>query len=200
MGTEGTSSHARWPNFLRGDDELEIFSRLSESDPLRLRERCARRLRERWILLEPDRAFHRAAVACAHAARRDPVPPDLEAWALAKVDLAIDQNVEADREAERRDPDLVCDEDRDFQLLTESLFIEPDLVRATSVEFNALDDLPRRAFFELCIEGRPVPEVVESGPWDEDGLHAAIQAALAPFGLDVVSDGDEDPEQEGEET
>jgi hypothetical protein len=73
-------------------------------------------------------------------------------------------------------------------------------VRSTTVRFNALDDLARRAFFELCIEGREVPEVVESGPWDEGTLYEAIQAALAPFGLDLGAEADEDPEEEGEET
>jgi hypothetical protein len=200
MGTGGTSSGGSWPSFLRGEDDHEIFSRLGECDPLRLRERSARRLRERWILVEPDRAYVRALAACAHAARREPPPVDLDSWVLSKIDLAIDQIVQADGEAERVRPDVVENEEKQFQLLTECLFIEPDLVRSTTVTFNALDDLARRAFFELCIEGRELPEVVESGPWDEGTLYEAIQAALAPFGLDVGAEADDDPEEEGEET
>jgi hypothetical protein len=183
-----------WPSYLRGDDEHEIASRLSEIDPLRLRERSARRLRERWILIEPDRAFHRAVTACAYGARREAPPADLEAWTLAKVDLAIDQIVRTDREAQLTEPDILKDEEKAFALLTDCLFVDPERVREVTVKFNGLDEVARRAFFELCIEGRQVPEIVESGPWDEDMLYEALQASLAPFGLDVPTEGEDDPE------
>jgi hypothetical protein len=79
----------------------------------------------------------------------------------------------------------LTDEEREFPLLVECLMLEPGLVRKASVEFNALDPLPRRAFFELMVEGRDVVECIEAGPWDEDGLYAAIQTALAVFGLEA---------------
>jgi hypothetical protein len=189
-----SSEPGAWPSYLRGDDEHEIASRLSEIDPLRLRERSARRLRERWILIEPDRAFRRAVTACAYGARREPPPADLEDWALAKVDLAIDQIVRTDREAQLAHPEILSDDEKDFALLTSCLAVHPERVREITVKFNGLDELARRAFFELCIEGRQVPEVVESGPWDEDMLYEAIQAALAPFGLDAPSDDEDDPD------
>ena len=109
---------------------------------------------------------------------------DLARWARGKIDLAIEQLVCRDREAERDHPERLSDEELDFPLLTECLMLEPELVRSTSVAFNALDPLPRRAFFELMIEGREVPECIESGSWDEDGLYQAIQTAMTAFGLD----------------
>jgi hypothetical protein len=69
-------------------------------------------------------------------------------------------------------------------------------VRFVSVSFNALGSLPRRAFFELLIEGREVPDVIEAGPWDEDGLYEALQTALATMGLDVPPEPPDDPERE----
>jgi hypothetical protein len=93
--------------------------------------------------------------------------------------------VREDREAERRNPELLCREDKDFPLLTRCLFQEPELVRRRSVAFNLLDPLPRRAFYEILVEGRNVGEIIEAGPWDADGLYVAIQTALAVFDLDM---------------
>jgi hypothetical protein len=183
-----------WPSFLRGEDASEILARLSGGDPLRLQEAAARRLREVWILLEPERVYHRALAACATGAAIEDPPADLNAWVRAKVDLAIEILVRADAEAEEAHPEQVSEQERLFPLLTDSLMLDPELVRSVSVSFNALDPLPRRAFFELMIEGREVGEVIEAGPWDEDGLYEAIQRALATMGLDVPPDSPDDRE------
>jgi len=182
-----------WPSFLRGEDASEILARLSQGDPLRLQETSARRLREVWILLEPERLFHRSLAVCAKAASKEDPPEDLAEWTRTKIDLAIEQLVRADHEAEQAHPELVSEEEKAFPLLTDSLMLDPDLVRFVSVMFNELDPLPRRAFFELLIEGREVGEVIEAGPWDEDGLYQAIQTALATFNLDVPSGAADDP-------
>jgi hypothetical protein len=150
---------------------------------LRLQEATAKRLREVWFLLEPERVFQRALAVCAKGAIQDDPPADLPAWVVRKIDLAIEQLVWADREAERARPELLSAEDRTFPLMTTSLMIDPELVRSASVRFNELDPLPRRAFFELCIEGRTVAETIEPGPWNEDGLFDAIHAALGTLGL-----------------
>jgi hypothetical protein len=174
-----------WPSFLRGDDAQEIHARLSQGDALRLLENSTRRLREVWFLLDPERVYNRALGVCAKAASREDPPEDLGAWARVKIDLAIEQLVREDLEEERAHPEFVSEEVKAFPLLTDSLMLDPELVRTASVAFNSLEPLPRRAFFELLIEGREVGEVIESGPWDEDGLYQAIQTALATVGLDV---------------
>ncbi len=194
---EQSPARTGWPRCLQGDDAEEVAARLSSGDPLELAPRSARRLRERWVLLEPERVHLRVLAVCARAARIEEPAADLQVWVLAKIDLAIEQLVRADLEAERARPELLSEEDMQFPLLTESLLLEPELVRAASVAFNALDDPPRRAFFELVIEGRTPPEVIESGPWDQDGLYRALQAALAPFGLDAPSGPEDDPADEG---
>jgi hypothetical protein len=71
-----------WPSYLRGGDANEILARLSEGDPLRLQEASARRLREVWFLLEPERVYHRALAVCAKAASKEAPPADLGAWTL----------------------------------------------------------------------------------------------------------------------
>ncbi len=187
-----------WPSFMRAECASHLVERMKDTDPLRLREGAARRLRQLWFLVEPDRAFCRAVAVCAESAMREPPPEDLAAWALSKIDLAIEQLVRSDRVAERAHPELLDEEENAFPLLTECLMLDPKLVRAMTVEFNALDALPRRAFYELLIEGREVADVIESGPWDEDGLHAAIQTALAPFGLDARGEEADDPSSESE--
>jgi len=198
MGKEEPSSTATkvaWPSFLRGTAS-EVLARLGESDPLRLCEGSARRLRESWILLDPDRVHHRAIAVCAEAAPREEAPRDLAAWARAKIDVAIEQLVRRDRENEQAHPDQLEEEEMNFPLLTESLMLEPELVRRVCVAFNQLEPLPRRAFFELLIEGRELPEVLEAGPWDEDGLHQALQTALATVSLDVSPESKDDPAEE----
>jgi hypothetical protein len=159
-------------------------------------EASARRLREVWVLLDPDRVCQRALAVCAKAASDEAPPADLGAWARAKIDVAIEQLVYADSEAERVHPELLSEHDKAFPLLTDSLMVDPERVRSTSVAFNSLDALPRRAFFELLIEGREVGEVIEAGPWDEDGLYEAIQTALATVDLDVRSGTADDPPTE----
>ena len=174
-----------WPSFLRGRSTEEVLPRLVEGDPFRLQEHAALRLRQVWFLLDPDRLFRRALAVCAHAAPLEDPPVELEAWRLAKLDLTIAQLVYADAEAELTRPDILTDEERNFPLLTQSLFLEPGRVRAASVAFNALEPLPRRAFYELLVEGRDPDDVIEAGPWDADGLYRAIHQGLAPFGLDL---------------
>lgn len=176
----------------------EVFARLSQADPLHLREGAARRLREVWFLLDPDRVFHRAIAVCADAVPCEAPPEDLSAWARRKIDLAIEQLVHADHDAELAHPELLTDEEKAFPLLTDCLMLEPDLVRAASVAFNSLEPLPRRAFFELLIEGREPPEMIEAGPWDEDAIYEAIQTALATLGLDVQPEpADDQPQGKG---
>jgi hypothetical protein len=145
---------AGWPRFLSGADASEILAHLSEGDPLRLQEASARRLREVWFLLEPERVYHHALAVCAKAASKERAPADLSAWARAKIDFAIEELLSLDREAEQAHPELVSEAEKAFPLLTDSLMLDPKLVRFASVSFNALGPLPRRAFFELLIEGK----------------------------------------------
>jgi hypothetical protein len=190
MGERGASGEARraWPSFLRGEDVHEVYAHLCNGDPLRVRERSARRLRETWYLLEPDRVCDRALPVIAFAARSSEPPEDLEAWTFAQIDRTIAQLVRADAEAERTRPGILTDEERRFPLLTQSMYLHPDLVRTASVAFNALPPLPRRAFYELLIEGMDVHECVERGPWNHDELYIAIHESLAAVGLDLYSD------------
>jgi hypothetical protein len=129
---------------------------------------------------------------------RDEPTQDLETWSLAKIDLAINQLVHSDEEAERTRPETMTSEEEDFPLLTRSLYVEPSRVRAVSVAFNALESLPRRAFFELLIEGRDVIACIENGAWDMDGLYVAIHKALAVFSLDLpLATGENTPPSSG---
>jgi hypothetical protein len=191
-GREEARNKPAWPRFLQGESAEVIAWRFAESDPLELGPRSAVRLRERGILLEPDRVHHRVIAVCARAAMSEPPPDDLQAWVLAKIDVAIEQLVRADAEAERAHPEVVSEEDGQFPLLTDCLVIEPELVRAATAAFNALDDPARRSFFDLMVEGKPVSDVVEAGPWDRDQLYEAIRRAMATLGLDAKRKGGDD--------
>ena len=187
-GKRGVAAERRyWPAFLRGDDASEIHARLSgDGDPLRIRERVARRLREVWFLLEQDRVAARTYLLCAYGAATEPAPEDLEVWSFGKIDLAIQQILHRDAEAEEREPGLLEEEEKQFPLLVECLLREPGRVRHYSVAFNALPELTRRAFFELLIDGRDVLEVIEGGPWNRESLRAHVLQALAVLELPHV--------------
>jgi hypothetical protein len=170
-----------WPNFLRGEPR-EIHARLLENDPLRLRERSAVRLRARWVLIEPDRAFARSAACAALGAAQEEPPAELAAWADACIDRAFEQILERDRASELAG-DPPDEEQRTFPLLTDCLLVAPERVRPVTIAFHALEDSTRRAFFELMVEGRQVLEVLQEGPWiDADQLHDQTQASLRVFG------------------
>jgi hypothetical protein len=178
-----------WPSFLRGN-AAEVLAHLTQGgDPLRLVERSAMRLRQRWILLDPDRVYYRALGVCADAAPCEEPTKDLEAWAIAKIDLAIEQLVREDREAEAANPGVPPEGagtgELYFPLLTDCFMIDDELSRAASVAFNALPPEPRRALFELLVEGRKVTECVEGGPWNHDALKAAVRTAISTLGLDA---------------
>ncbi|MEQ1892027.1 MAG: hypothetical protein ABL998_05750 [Planctomycetota bacterium] len=180
-GDAQTPERRYWPNFLRGEPR-EIHARLLENDPLRLRERCAVRLRARWILIEPDRAFARSAACAALCAAQDQPPPDLEKWAIACIDKAFEQILASDRAAELAG-DPPDEEQRTFPLLTDCLMVAPERVRSVALAFQALEDPVRRAFFELLVEGREVLQVLQEGPWvDADQLHDHTHASLRVFG------------------
>jgi hypothetical protein len=200
MGDPAITPQLQWPRFLSGESPQENLARMGDGDPLRLREGSSRRLREVWFLLDPDRVFHRAVAVCAKAAHQEDPPPDLTVWAQEKIDVAIEQLVQADREAERAHPEILSDEEMDFSLLTECLFMDPNLVRRSSSAFNALEPLPRRAFFELMIEGQDPDVCIENGPWDSDSLYDAIQVALATVNLDYRPDSAEERKKEAEES
>jgi len=182
--TAAVPPRSHWPSFLRGGERGAIFARLSESDPLRLGERSARRLRERWLLIDPDRAHARAVALCADGAASEEPPRDLAAWTLEKIDLALEQLLRTDEENERN-AEPPGAEELSFPLLTNSLMITPEQVRRVAVAFNALEPLSRRAFFELLVEGRDVLEVLEQGPWDADGLHDHVTRCLGSLGYPV---------------
>jgi len=197
-GGKGTSAAESVPSFLVGESVAEVHARLLDCDPLRLREATARRLRERWLLLDPDRLFHRALAVCAIGAVHGERPDGSSVWIRQHVDLAIEQLLRADREAELSHPELLDEEATSFPLLTECLMLEPELVRAASVAFNALEDTPRRAFFELLVEGKDLGPCIEGGPWDADGLYAAVRQAMKAVGLDDQREDTQDRQKREE--
>src|SRR5262245_14935975 len=50
---------------LAGKPASEVLARISNGDPLRLYPRCVQRIRERFFVLDPDRAFEHALAVVA---------------------------------------------------------------------------------------------------------------------------------------
>lgn len=182
------------PRLLRGTPE-EVLARLTSDDPLRLEQECAKRIRERFYLLDPERVFERALSRVALMASKTPAEELSREWLLAQVDHSIQRVLEEESEEERRSP-YDCDpEDPRYQMLRE-IFIEGCFARTASWAFNRLPERPRVAFHYLCLEQRSVDECLKLGVWDDDTLYEDIWRALAAPGYHV-GEGRPDPEWQG---
>ncbi len=68
----------------------EVLARLADGDPLGLGARVCARARERWLLVDPDRALARALAVVASRAPLWRGRPGLERWLAECVDDALD--------------------------------------------------------------------------------------------------------------
>ena len=113
--------------------------------------RSARRLRLRWLCLDPDRVH---ALAISRVAVRAPAyrgSPDLGTWLDERIDDAIEALLRTELEEERAGcPRPVSPDSRD-EFLAEQLGLPCPLGRAASVAFNLLVPETRRVFFALAV-------------------------------------------------
>ncbi len=146
------------------------------SDPARdeLRSRCARRARERWLLLDADRLVSRCAPRIAVA---EPWPGAEDAWIEARIDEAALELLEEDREGGRELPGLETTASRHAQL-ARAFAIPPARARACAVRFHALPDRARRAFFALIVEGCSPGECLAMGWRSREELFQDVRAGL----------------------
>jgi len=149
-----------------------VLARLRGEDPLRLRARVARRLAERALLLDLERALLRvqAAVALAGAAACGVEEP--EAWLEARVDEALGQLL-AEERAGPASPALVR--------LCAPLGLDGERLASACARFNHLPAEVRRAFFALVLEGASPDALARAQALPLGELGRRARAGLEPF-------------------
>ena len=169
----------------------EILERLATGDPLGLEESGARRIRERFHLIDPDRLFQRSLLRVALAA---PGPgreeETFEHWLTDRIDEAIGEALRQDQERLIAGDPPPRPEHHDF--MDEWMGIEPEAALAAAVRFNGLPRKARRVFFELIVEGKSVARCLEDGLGPAEMLRVNARRALSAL-LGVTFEGEEKP-------
>ncbi len=177
-----SASRASARALLAGATPREVIARLIAGDPLELRARVASGLASEALFLDPDRAFLRTAAHVARFAPRYRGQPELEAWLDARVQAALRELAEEEREESvhgRAAPTALVE-------LAGKLKLEPVALARACVALNGCERMERRAFRALVIEARELDLAARelgSTP-SETGRAArrALETALAALG------------------
>ena len=153
-----------------------VLQLLVERDPLGLEARARRRLAERWLLLDLERVFQRAAARATYRALIDP-PADARsaAWLGERVDEAIADCLSIDAYGRPGGADASAD---DHRLFAEGFGAGVEHARAASVHFHALPDRARRTLIEILMNGKTIDECLDVGLGPRERLADELELAL----------------------
>lgn len=182
---------------LAGKPASDVLSRISNGDPLKLYALCARRIRETYFVIDPDRVFERALAVVAVGMEIEQEACTRPEWLAGMVDRAIRLVLDRDRDEESRGIPPENPEEH-FRLFVEAFYIEPPLARLSAVRLNGLDERIRKGFQKLLIEGLPLEEVLEMGLGPPERLQLDILIALQAIGL-IDEEGVEEFRWKGDE-
>jgi hypothetical protein len=167
---------------LAGDCASEVLSRIADGDPLGVDLRCARRLRERALLLAQHRVLARSLAWIARSAIRYRGQPELDEWIATHVDLAIDTLLDEDREDERVGHPLSEPLDPRFAFVSEVWGVEPSLARKACIAFNALPLAVRRTYWAVVVDGQTLRRHVAEGFGPRRLAEARLRRAITALG------------------
>lgn len=161
-------------------DDLDGARSLTAIQRQALFERCAKELRRRALLIDPERIASStelriaasgglpvgAAILEATPEARHAATEDREAtWLLGRIEGAIDQARREDRDLAARD---IAVDDEDYLFLTDVFFVpEGDGARSAHA-FNQLPRSTRRATLELLLHCRPIEDCLAEGLAKDD--------------------------------
>ena len=160
-----------WRALLAGGSPREILARLVDCDPLGLRAVVYERLRARAYLLEADRVFLRSLARVARYAPRYRGEPELAIWLAERVDEALLDLLDEDREGAALAEDTLAG-------LARPLGLDPAAMRAACARFHALPEEERRTFFALVVEGRDLDELARDSGESATGIARRARHAL----------------------
>ena len=168
---------------LIGLEISEILPRIQSADALGVQPVCMRRLRERALIIDPERAFARGLVEVAFAMSIAMSPEELSpGWIQNNVDRALSRLIEEDREAERADEGNPPRDNRPYRFVHDAFATPLDKCRSATVEFNALPHRTRFAFLVLLVDNTDVDECLDTGLWTPEELRMDIWTAFRVLG------------------
>lgn len=187
-----SSPSSDWRAWLAGGTPREVLARIVQGDPLEVRERVARKLREDALLFDADRVQLRTLARCARAAPSYRGRPELDKWLDALVDEALRDLLREDDE--RAAPGATAPEPEGALVeLSRPLGLDARSLAVACRAFNRLPVDERRAFFRLVLEGRSLDELARTaaaaaprttadpagGKGEDDGARGATAVARA---------------------
>jgi hypothetical protein len=168
---------------LHADDPKTILRRLTNGDPLGLYERCARRTRERHLLVEVDRLFELALAIVATAAVVDSDESvGTSEWMNSQIDRALESILCEDQEAERRAVDSGDPDNPSYAFVRDVFGVEGPIARGATVAFNGLPHRVRAVFFALVVKAKSVDQCVAEGLGTVAALKRDVQLAFRTLG------------------
>jgi len=169
---------------LRASRPRDVLARLTDGDPLGLRERCRERLRLRAVLVSENRLFLRSVARVAYASMTYRGTPALATWLRERIDQALRELLTEDYEADRVEEPQADDEDEErYAFLTDVLGVDTVVARRASVVFNSLPDPVRQAFWALVIEGKSINRHVAEGHGPGRRVRARVKRAILAISL-----------------
>lgn len=178
---------------LRKGTAEDVYSAISQGDPLELQRLGALRLKQLAYLLDADRLHRRALLRVAHKAPEyDGEDPKLDDWIQRRLDEAAFDLLNEDSQILEQGYEPPEEFDERYYFMSLTLLIHPEDAVQACVNFNGLPDRIRNAFFALCIEGRTVRECLDDGHGPAAVLrrrcHIAFRAVfLMDFEIDDLS-------------
>lgn len=193
----GTSrSRGAWPGheLLGGGSARVVLASISEGDPLGIYPRCLERMRSRAQLVSLDRLYRRCLARTAHAAPRYEGSPPLDAWLADRVEEAMADLVQEDREEERLGVPPAEPRDPRYAFVADALGVEPGLARLACIVFNDLGEDVRRTFWDVVIEGKSVHRYVAEGHGPPERVKELLRRGFLALSL-LENEGDAEPKE-----
>lgn len=153
---------------LVGCEPEEILPKISQGDPLGLQVVCMRRVRERALIFDPQRAFDKSLIEAA--IELSLCTDELELsndWMQGSVDRALSRLLNDDMLAEQAEPGKEPRDVSPYRFVHDAFTTPLEVCRRATVEFHALPLRARLAFFYLLIDNMQVEDVLELGHWPD---------------------------------
>ena len=186
-----------WRRWLGAGSARQVLARLVPGDPLGLRPRVARRLREEALLLDVDRVHVRVLAHCARAAGHYKGRPAIEEWLQGRITEALADHLREQAEGGEGRGDAV--EGTAVEMLAGPLHLDPHSARRALVAFHSLALEDRRAFFDWILERGQLDQLAHRAQVSASEIARRAQRALAAFTSHIRDLWPEGPEDRGEQ-
>jgi len=147
-------------------------------DPRDLVRQVAARLRQRALLLDPERGYLCTLARIAMYRGQFDAHVPLEEWMSARIDETLEDLLVRDREDERAGVSIGKPYQSRYEYLIDALGILPEKARLACIMINQLDDSRRRVFFEAIVLRTPLRELTRMGWGEREELTQLLNEAL----------------------